>query len=206
MPATATDIWRKVHSRAISRPRIDAARGRPVGLLSSRFKRLLLPDRRAGFAIDRGHQAMRILRVEDAVDHDRRGPQVGARPQVGERAHQPVAHRGSPPHDPQILDVVAVDLIERGIPGEALVAAERPPFCARGPLLGSGDDRGSRGQAHEQAGERASASSSHCPESVTHSTVLHHPIPHAQRQRRLRARSAGSQFADDLSGLRWMRP
>ncbi len=61
-------------------------------------------------------------RVEDSVDHQRRhlGVDLGARTEVG----------GAPaPLDLQIGDVVPVDLIQRGVPGAAGVAAVVMPLA-----------------------------------------------------------------------------
>ena len=132
-------------------PVVYAARGVPVGLLPCRRHGLLFPNRPAGFAVDRDHQAVRVLRVEHSVDHDRRRPQVGGRPQVGERLHELVADRGPSPDDLQVLDVVAVDLIERRVPGVALVAAEVPPLGSGRLRLGRSDQGGRRHQAENQA-------------------------------------------------------
>ena len=77
------------------------------------------------------------LRVHDAVDHQRRHLHVV----VGARA---VVVGLEPPRDAQVLGVVFVDLVERGVFRAARLAGVRPPFAVRRPVLrrerGDGDD------------------------------------------------------------------
>ena len=69
------------------------------------------------------------LRVHDAVDHERRHLHVV----VGPRA---VVVGLEPPRDAQVLRVVFVDLVERGVFRAARLAGIRPPFAVRRPVLG----------------------------------------------------------------------
>src|SRR6185503_3572625 len=125
---------------AAALPVIDAARARAGRLFFGAGERLLLPDGGAGRRIERADEAVRVLRVEHAVDEDRRGSEIAVDVQIGERLLQLVVDRGPPPGDLQLLDVVPGDLIERGIAGERLVAAEVAPLGAR--LRADGDDAG----------------------------------------------------------------
>ena len=61
-------------------PVVDAARRRAVRFFARPREELLLPDGLAGLAVERDDQAVRVLGVEHAVDHDRRRPQVVVHP------------------------------------------------------------------------------------------------------------------------------
>src|SRR6185436_20522702 len=54
--------------------------------LAGRFflQRLLLPQRLAARAVERGDEAVRVLRVDHAVDDDRRRLEIRIDPQLGE--------------------------------------------------------------------------------------------------------------------------
>ena len=96
------------------------------------------PQLLARFGIDRHDRAPHArLRVHDAVHHERRHLHVV----VGTHA---VVVGLEPPRDAQVLDVVFVDLVERGVFRAARFAGVRPPFAVRRAVLrgqrGDGDD------------------------------------------------------------------
>src|SRR6185436_20947625 len=79
-------------------------------------------------------------------------------PSIGKRGDHLVVYRGAPPGNAQILDVVAIDLIEGGVASEPLVAAVVAPFGSRrgGPGLGRlrrNDRNGGRNRADGEDGE-----------------------------------------------------
>jgi hypothetical protein len=98
---------------AAAAPVVDAAGALSPDLLLGPGERLLLPDRGARAGVERADEAVRILRVEHAVDHDRRRSQIAADGEVRKRLLERVVHRRAAPADLQMLHVVAVDLIER---------------------------------------------------------------------------------------------
>ena len=75
-------------------PVIDPARRRTRGFFSSRSKGLLLPNRRAGFTVERDHEPVCVLRVEHAVDRDRR--RTGDTRSVADPGTRPSASRSPP--------------------------------------------------------------------------------------------------------------
>ena len=81
---------------------------------------------------------MRVLCVEHAVDHDRRGAQVRVGPAGRETPAISLSFTAGRRHAMRrLLDVVTIDLIERRVSGEPLVAAEVAPFGPwRGRLRG----------------------------------------------------------------------
>src|SRR6185503_12587800 len=117
-------------------PEVEAARR-----LAGRFllRRLLLPQRLAGRAIERGDEAVRVLRVDDAVDDDRRRFQVRVDAQLGKRIGERRVHRRPAPGDLQALDVVARDLVERRVAGERVIGAVVAPLARRALLRANHD-------------------------------------------------------------------
>src|SRR5262249_6542794 len=93
------------------------------------------PDRLACGRVDRRHVAARPRRrVQDTPDHDRRRLKVV----VGPRAEIV----GLPtPGDAEVLDVVAVDLIERRVLRAARIGAVISPFDGLRSVLGRRHDR-----------------------------------------------------------------
>ena len=84
--------------------------------------------------------------IEHAVDHQRRGlvVEVGKRPEVG-GAEAPLRL--------EVVEVVAVDLVERRVPRAAQVAAVRPPLAPGGAVLG---------EARRHAAEQQHRRHRHC--------------------------------------------
>src|SRR6185295_15906492 len=62
-------------------------------------------------------------------DHDRRRPEVWGRVQVWIAGRELRIERRPAPHDPQLADVLAVDLIEWRVSRETLVAAVGAPLA-----------------------------------------------------------------------------
>ena len=119
---------------------IDAAR-RPVA--SHPFVQPVAPQCFAGGCVDRDDVGTESRgRIEHAADHQRRGLHVVLRP-------RPEVLGFPPPGDPQVLHVVAVDLVEGGIFGAAEVGAPVRPLAVGDPGL-SGDER----RGNDQRGER----------------------------------------------------
>jgi hypothetical protein len=108
-------------------PVVDATRRRAARIFARGAKRLL-PDRFPGFAIQRHHQAVRVLRVEHAIHHDRRRAQVGVWPRVGKRGDHLGVDGGAPPRHAQVAHGIAIDLCKGRIPSKALVATEVAPI------------------------------------------------------------------------------
>ncbi len=106
----------------------DAARRLSAQLIA--LEALLHPDGLSGFRIERLDQADPVLRVEDAVDHQRRRAERVAEAQVGLFGAQLVGDRRAAPRDSEVGDVRGVDLIERRVLGEPLVARVVAPFAA----------------------------------------------------------------------------
>ena len=109
------------------------------------------PQQLAGGRVERHHVAAAAGGgVEHAVDHQRRGlvVEVGERPEVG---------GAEAPLHLEVVEVVAVDLVERRVPGAAQVAAVGPPLAVRRTVL-----REARRRAPEQEHHR------HHPTAHTH--------------------------------------
>ena len=109
-----------------------AARALSGCFLQRRPSRLLDPDRTAGGGIKRLDQADTVGRIQHAVDHDGRAPKVVRWNEVGELLQHLRIDRGPAPDGSEILDVLTIDLIESGVPCEALVSTIGPPLAARG--------------------------------------------------------------------------
>ena len=112
---------------AAAAPGVDAARALTLQLFFGAGERLLLPNQLTRTGIEGTDEAVHVLRVQHAVDHDRRGAQIGVDAQLRKRFLERGSHRRAPPHDAQILDRVLVDLIRWRVAGKGLVAAEIAP-------------------------------------------------------------------------------
>ncbi len=101
------------------------------------------PQQLAGGRVERHHVAAAAGGgVEHAVDHQGRGlvVEVGERPEVG---------GAEAPLDLEVVEVVGGDLVERGVPGAAQVAAVGPPLAAGRAVLGE-----ARGRSGEEQHRR----------------------------------------------------
>ena len=126
--------------------------GAPSGnLLQRRSKRLLEPNGLTARRIEGFDQAHAVRRIKNPVDEDRRRSQItpSARAvrnhEIGVRFCVRSIHGRALPQDLNVGDVVAIDLFERGVPGERFVTTEVGPIIQLG---GAGFDAH---QAHQQA-------------------------------------------------------
>ena len=102
------------------------------------------PQLLARLGIDRDDRAPHAgLRVHDAVHHERRHLHVVVGPHA-------VVVGLEPPRDAQVLDVVFVDLVERGVLRAAGLAGIRPPFAVRRAVLRGQRDDGDDEQTCER--------------------------------------------------------
>ena len=149
----------KIRESFAAAPVVDAARALPLDFLLRPRRRLLLPDRVAGSGVEGADEPVCVLREQHAVDHDRCRPQVGVDAKTRKRLRQFFVDRRPSPDDPQVLDVVAGDLIGGRIASESLVAAEVPPFD--GPPLRADREGDGRDQDEQRARARQFPMSDH---------------------------------------------
>ena len=138
-----------------------AVGGPPRGLVVGEERQVLHPAGLAGRGVERLDNADAVRRVQHAVDHQRRRPQVVRVAQVIPARVQAGVDGGAAPHDIQVVDGLRIDLIERRVAGETAVAAVDAPLAA-GPVLGR---RGPRhGECAQQGRHRQTAAGrSRCP-------------------------------------------
>jgi hypothetical protein len=104
------------------------------------------PQQLAGGGVDRDRIAMFTGgRIQDAVDHQRRGLQIEVRTLAE-------ILRPEAPGDLQLIEVSCRDLIERRIPRRAEIAGPCPPFAVGRAML---RDRGRSAQDDDEGKEPA---------------------------------------------------
>ena len=110
-------------------------------------KRLLDPDRFSCRGVERLDQADAVGAVQDAVDHQRRGAEVGRVGKIRHARGDAWIDGGALPGDAEPGEVAPVDLIERRVFRAARIAPVAGPFALAGALLGAAD--GGRAQDPE---------------------------------------------------------